>query len=263
MAETMNPFEATFDLLQSLRDEINELRLALVEEQQVRAKETGECRQLMEEARYARNTKFEEVCNTVDELRQAKNARFDKIEAEAIDVRNWMKGQFESLDQKIEAEIDQREVACCTLDKTITFEVAQLQHFDRNVALEVEQHRRLAELFQASVESKHQGLRVEVDKLAAVLRNNSMTRDPHKHFNTRPGRATVAPSVPARPGYKSTSPAATLFDQDRPDSTREATSRLPASPPQRGNQLAPDSKDGNPQSPGLATTLPELSTPRK
>jgi hypothetical protein len=187
MTSIMNPFESTFDLLQSLREEINELRLALVDEQHERARETSELRQQMIELKHAKNEKFDNVCNTVEELRQSKNSRFDKLEAYVEEFRGVKNQKYDQLDSKVETEINHREHSCRALDKTIQVEVSNLLAYSQKIDKEVQEHRRLAEIVYDKTKTQHEELRQEVENLGYVLRDNSMTRDPHKHFARRPG----------------------------------------------------------------------------
>lgn len=167
----------------------------MVEEQHERTRETSELRQQISELRQPKNDRFDEVCNTVEELRQLKNDRVDKIEAYIEEVRSSKNQRFDLLDQKIETEISQREAACRALDKTIQEEYTEVVSYTQKVAKDFQEHRKAAELYQGKCELNHDKLAVEVEKLQSSLRDNSMARDPHKHF-----RAGNAATVMTRPG---------------------------------------------------------------
>lgn len=190
--EILNPFDSTFELLHSLRDEITELRCAIQEEARERMQETSEIRQSLIENKHARNTKFEEVCNTVQELSAAKNQRFDRIEAFVEEFRAMRNESFDELVKKVELEITQRETADRALDKTIQLEISHIAAFCQKISKEIQEHRGVTEVTAVNTKAAHEDLAQEVDKLACILRDNSMTRDPMKHFSKRPGTSSSA-----------------------------------------------------------------------
>lgn len=185
--ELTNPFDSTFELLQVLREEIQEVRLAIVDECHERAQETSDLRQIIIELQHSKNDKFDQVCNTVEELRAQKTARFDKIEAYVEELRHTKTQRFEILDSKVETEINHREHSCRALDKTIQVEVAHILSFIQKIDKQIVDHKKIAELVHTHVKSAHEELVVEVDRLGCILRDNTMTRDPMKHFARRPG----------------------------------------------------------------------------
>lgn len=234
MAELLNPFEATFDLLQNLRDEINELRLALVQERNERVHETGELKDAVAEARRAGAARSEQLKRELEDLRMTHETRFGNMEHSIHDIKGQDTQAIADLNEKLEMEIDQRQVACCVLDKALISEVEKLQRLNRSIAIELQDHKKKAEHFFASTEQTQEGLKLEVDKLCSLVRDNSMARDPHKHFAARPGRPAVTRSP-------NSSAMTTLF-----------TPRPPSSPPSMRNQSQLD----NPQT--ATSVLPEL-----
>lgn len=230
----MNPFDNTFELLQGLRDEINEVRLALIEEQQDRARETNELRQQLIEIKDSKHENFDVFFNTVEELKQAKYSRLEKLESYVEEIRHTKNQRFDILDAKVETEINHREHSCRALDKTIQVEIAHVVGHSQKITREVQEYRKVAELVHANVRNAHEDLVQEVERLGCILRDNIMTRDPLKHFARRPG-STQSSASPAPGAMSSPSP----FGNERRQQAGSPSSKSPTLPqtPSPGNRM--------------------------
>jgi len=148
--QDVNPLEATFCLLKSMRHEIEELREMLDEERRARGGETANLAAQVQER--------------MDQTASVKEERFEILEA------------------KMESESSDRTAMCQAVSKRLTHEASQLRERAETVDKEVQDQKRQFKIHGADDWQRHEDLRMEVDRLSAILRDNSLAKDPFRHF---------------------------------------------------------------------------------
>mmetsp|Transcript_104681 Transcript_104681/g.332970 ORF Transcript_104681/g.332970 Transcript_104681/m.332970 type:complete len:308 (-) Transcript_104681:65-988(-) len=180
-----NPLEATFFLLKGLRDELQELRDELAEEKKAR---TGENKIIAAQVKELKGTELQhhsEVLAMIEELRAAKLSRFEQFESFVDQALSEKATRFQKLETKLEAEITERKGMVQALNKRLGAEAQQMKVRAEKHERDVKEHKRTAELASSGHRQRHDELRQEVERIAGLLRENSMARDPFRHFPQR------------------------------------------------------------------------------
>lgn len=182
-----NPFESTFSLLRSLRDEVkdlknevNELRAQKIERFErleslvaqhanENAERFSKMQANMDDMNLKTNKRFQQLSQTVEDHRRAENTRLDKLESQ---VRAEMKLRFDQVTE---------------LDKKMKDELKRLRGDLEKLGNEVFQHKQRTGIDMAANKTSCDELRVDVEKLAALLAENSMSKDPYNQLGYRIG----------------------------------------------------------------------------
>jgi len=180
--QDVNPLEATFCLLKSMRHEIEELREMLDEERRARGGETANLAAQVQELRGAKQQRFKEVDDTIEDIKTDTLTRFQKLQERMDQTASVKEERFEILEAKMESESSDRTAMCQAVSKRLTHEASQLRERAETVDKEVQDQKRQFKIHGADDWQRHEDLRMEVDRLSAILRDNSLAKDPFRHF---------------------------------------------------------------------------------
>jgi len=184
-AGPLNPFETAFALIRALRDEVQNLK-SEVDEFKGKTQErfqkvegdldsttiafTKRCEALEvadQDDKVSTNMRFDRMSDTVEELRKVKQARLDNLDAQMKSEMNLRFEQNQALDQKLRTEASNLRN---DLDKLNN----DLGSFQNKVADD-----------QKADRTRHDELRQDAEKLAALLSDSSLTRDPFNQLGFR------------------------------------------------------------------------------
>ena len=184
-AGPLNPFEAAFALIRTLRDEIHNLKSEVDEfkgktEARFQKVEgdldsttitlTKRCEALEaadQDDKVSTNMRFDRMSDTIEELRKVKQARLDNLDAQMKSEMNVRFEQNQALDQKLRTEAS-------NLRKDLDKLNSDLGNFKNKVADD-----------QVADRTRHDELRHDTEKLAALLSDSSLTRDPFNQLGYR------------------------------------------------------------------------------
>mmetsp|Transcript_87511 Transcript_87511/g.173678 ORF Transcript_87511/g.173678 Transcript_87511/m.173678 type:complete len:258 (+) Transcript_87511:97-870(+) len=177
-AGPLNPFETAFALIRALKDDIQNLKSEVDEfkgkaEQRFQKVEgdldsttialTKRCEQLEaadQDDKLSTNMRFERMNTHVEDIRKVKQARLDNLDAQMKAEMNVRFEQNQALDQKLRNEAS-------NLRKDLDKLSNDVGIFKNKVADDT-----------AADRSQHNELRHDAEKLAALLSDSSLTRDP-------------------------------------------------------------------------------------
>jgi len=184
-AGPLNPFETAFALIRALRDEVQSLksdtddfknkteaRFQKVEGDldSTTVSLTKRCEQLEaadQDDKLSTNMRFDRMSDTVEELRKIKQARLDNLDAQMKSEMNVRFEQNQAVDQKLRTET-------ANLQKALEKLSNDVGDFKNKVADD-----------QATDRKRHDELRNDAEKLAALLSDSSLTRDPFNQLGYR------------------------------------------------------------------------------
>jgi len=184
-AGPLNPFETAFALIRALKDDIQNLKSEVDEfkgkaEQRFQKVEgdldsttialTKRCEQLEaadQDDKLSTNMRFERMSDNVEELRKVKQARLDNLDAQMKAEMNVRFEQNQALDQKLRNEAS-------NLRKDLEKLSNDVGSFKNKVADD-----------SAADRTRHDELRHDSEKLAALLSDSSLTRDPFNQLGYR------------------------------------------------------------------------------
>jgi len=183
--EPLNPFESSFALFRALSDEIRNLK-AVVEdlthehsarldkvETDLKAAKLSlsrRCDQLQtshNDEKVSRNSRFDRMCSVVEDLRKKNNIRIDQLDAQMKQAMSWPAEQNHALDQKLRSE------------------AAQLRNMIAKQSQDLGEHRQRVSADQTTDRDQFNALRADVEKLAALLSQSSLNRDPFNQLGYR------------------------------------------------------------------------------
>jgi len=194
--QDVNPLEATFCLLKALRDEIREVRDMLEEERQARGCEVTDLAAQIQELRGAEH-RFSDIDNAIEDMKADMLSRFQKLQGQMEQVVADKIARFEKLEATMESESNDRKVGFQAVNKRLTQEAQQWRVRADTSDKEIKEHKRQADINGSNIRQRHEDLREEVERLAAILRDNSMARDPFRHFPGKPKLPTLSASAPS------------------------------------------------------------------
>jgi len=197
--QEVNPLEATFCLLKALRDEIREVRDMLEEERRARGCETADLAAQLQSLREAKEQRFEEVDNALEDLKADMLSRFSKLQVQLEEAVADKVVRFDKLEAKVDSESIDRKGMIQAVNKRIAQEASQWRVRAETSDREVKDHKREAEIHVNNGHRRHDDLREEVERIAAILRDNSMARDPFRHFSNKPALPALSTSAPSAP----------------------------------------------------------------
>jgi len=140
--QDVNPLEATFCLLKSMRHEIEELREMLDEERRARGGETANLAAQVQELRGAKQQRFKEVDDTIEDIKTDTLTRFQKLQERMDQTASVKEERFEILEAKMESESSDRTAMCQAVSKRLTHEASQLRERAETVDKEVQDQKR-------------------------------------------------------------------------------------------------------------------------
>eukprot|EP00927_Polykrikos_kofoidii_P070017 TRINITY_DN6583_c0_g2_i1.p1 TRINITY_DN6583_c0_g2~~TRINITY_DN6583_c0_g2_i1.p1 ORF type:complete len:287 (+),score=59.37 TRINITY_DN6583_c0_g2_i1:56-916(+) len=199
-----NPFESTFHLLRALRDEIQDLKTEICELRAAKVARFEKLEEKVEDLRGATSSRFQSVEATAEKLRSDMNAGFEHTSTLVEDLRATARLRLDRLEAALKDEVSDRFTAVQVLDKKIRVETAQLRAKSEATCIELNGHKQKAEADLNADRQNHFLLRQDVERIAALLAENSMARDPFKDLGySAPGNSaspTTSPVCTSRGG---------------------------------------------------------------
>jgi len=128
--------------------------------------------------RSAKLERFQDLEATVQAIKNAKNARFDEVTLQIEDMRAEKAVRLDKIEAAIRAEVNDRFATTQALDKKIRLEVAQVRAHCEKTAADFSAFKQKTDSSFARDLQRHMDLRHDVERLAALLSDNSMSRDP-------------------------------------------------------------------------------------
>lgn len=202
-----NPLENTASILKGLASEIHELREGLLSEQRIRANEINALRKAFESEKGELPDRVAELTKEIADWRKSHAHRFEKVEQRLSEMDMEVGGRLDRVEAKLDAETEDRLQVCQDLIKKVNADGHQWK--GRCGAIE----RDIADLKKALEQSclvhaqRHDQCKMDVDKIASLLRENTLAKDTFEHFSARPStprRAMTATT--ASPGSRSYTP---------------------------------------------------------
>lgn len=234
MSDMFNPFETASDLVQTLRDEIDELRCGLAQERDERVRAIKKLKGAYAETRRLEAAKAKQFQSQEDPY-DSYEKRLANFEQSLIDIRRQSIDMIEDLHSKIEMEIDHREAACCMIDKALIAEFSHVQKLHQAVAADIRDHKAKAETFFTSTDQSHEKLRLEVDDLYSLLRKGSIHCEPHTDCDAQPARQACM-----RSSKNSAVVASFIASAGTPSSPALTRSQVQIDNPQCGEEVLPE-----------------------
>lgn len=188
----VNPLEATFCLLKTLRDEIREMREVQDEDRRIHGCEIAELAAQLRELRADKDQRLEEVDKVMEEMKGDMFSRFQNLQSHVKLAVQDKNARFEQLEVKVEEAMAERKDIFQTLNKRLSQEAQVWRVHAETSDRVMKDHKRQAEIYGSNSRQRHEELREEVERIAALFRDNSMARDPFRHF---PARSTKLPAL--------------------------------------------------------------------
>jgi len=185
-ASPLNPFEATFSLLMSLRDEIREVREELKELKEAKLTRFTALEERMDKHRIATDNHLTALEKAVEANTQHRDETIGRSKIDFEELRTAMNSRLAQLDAQMKAEMNIRFEQKQDLDKKIREEAANLLGMIEKLEVECGENKQKLETQSMEARHRHDELRQDVEKLAALLSDSSMTRDPFKLLGYRP-----------------------------------------------------------------------------
>lgn len=222
-AQDVNPLEATFCLLKALRDEIREMHEMLDEERQARGSEIADLAAQLKELRGTEQRRFGEIDDAIEEMKADTLSRFQKLQGQMEQVVKDKLARFEKLEAAVDAESSDSKAMFQAVSKRVTQEAQQWRVRAEMSDRELKDHKRQSEIRGSNARQRHEELHEEVERLAAILRDNSMARDPFRHFTAKPKLPALSATPPP-----AASPATNLssFRAGSPIQTERSMNRV-------------------------------------
>jgi DNA repair exonuclease SbcCD ATPase subunit len=181
----LNPFEASFALFRALRDEIMNLK---AEVEELRNNHSARVEKVENDLETARST-LTKRCDQLDTAHQdekvSRNMRFDRMGNVVEELRKVKRARLDTLDQQMKAEMNLRFEQNQQLDQKMRTEAQQVRTLLEKHEVEWSEHKQKAESDQASDRARYDELRQDLEKLAALLSDSSLTRDPFNQLGYR------------------------------------------------------------------------------
>lgn len=186
-----NPFESTFELLVALRDEIQDVKRSV---ETLQAEQVGRFHKVeaeLEEQKGKSTARFGVMDAKLDQLKENKGERFERMWNMVQDMSAARQVRFERLEAAWKSETSDRFSTIQTLDKRLRSEVAGLRAHCERTEKELNGHKSKVDATVVSHKRVHDDLRQDVEKLAALLSQNSMAWDPFQELGYGPGSPGV------------------------------------------------------------------------
>jgi len=187
----VNPLEATFCLLQALRNEIGEMREQLDEERRNRSTETAELSRQVRVLTDVLAEPNEDLPASIEKLKDDTLVRIRRLQEHIDKQVSFHAARFEELEEKLGLESNDRKAMLQLVNTRIRQEVAHWKVHAERADREMKEHTRLAEIHGSKSKQHHNDLCEEVNRLSSILCHNTMARDPFRHFGVRPSSAAA------------------------------------------------------------------------
>mmetsp|Transcript_123694 Transcript_123694/g.194035 ORF Transcript_123694/g.194035 Transcript_123694/m.194035 type:complete len:226 (-) Transcript_123694:83-760(-) len=180
-----NPFESTFELFKALRDEVENLKTEVQELHNAKQERFERLESKVEALHHNKFERFETLEADVSELKSVRNARFEAMAKSVEEMQHDIATRFEKLETSIAGEVNDRFTTTQALDKKLRGEVAILRtHCEKNTA-DIKDYKSKTDMAFSSHLQRHMDLRQDVERLAALLSDNSMSKDPFTGLGVR------------------------------------------------------------------------------
>eukprot|EP00413_Alexandrium_margalefii_P041392 CAMPEP_0204594022 /NCGR_PEP_ID=MMETSP0661-20131031/51840_1 /ASSEMBLY_ACC=CAM_ASM_000606 /TAXON_ID=109239 /ORGANISM="Alexandrium margalefi, Strain AMGDE01CS-322" /LENGTH=243 /DNA_ID=CAMNT_0051604379 /DNA_START=70 /DNA_END=801 /DNA_ORIENTATION=- len=193
-AGPLNPFESAFELMRALQSELHDLKDEIRELKVARDTRYEKIELDVDTLRSSMAKRFERVEAVIQEERQSRTIRCDQLAARAEEVQSAHRVRVDHLDAQLKAEMNIRFEQTQALDRKLRGEAAQLRALLERTGSDLEQHRQKVEADTRADRQGHEDLRLDVEKLAALLSDSSLTRDPFNQLGYRPATPTKVPT---------------------------------------------------------------------
>lgn len=181
----LNPFESSFALFRALRDEIMNLKAEVEELKNSNNTRIEKIENDLEGTRSSLTKRCDQLDTAHQDEKVSRNMRFDRIGAVVEELRKVKRARLDQLDAQMKAEMNLRFEQNQALDQKIRTEAAALRTVLDKQSLDFGEHRQKASVDQASDRNRHDELRQDLEKLAALLSDSSLTRDPFNQLGYR------------------------------------------------------------------------------
>jgi len=161
------------------------------------------------ELRASKNQRFAEIDEAVEGNKADMLSRFQNLQVQMAQVVADKNARFEKLEATVESESIDRKGMFQAINKRLTQEAQQWRVRAETSDREMKDHKRQAEIYGSNSRQRIEELREEVERIAAILRDNSMARDPFRHFTAKPALPAFGGSATIRPISRVGSPLQT------------------------------------------------------
>jgi len=184
-AGPLNPFESSFALFRALRDEIMNLKAEVEELRNNHSTRFDRVENELEAARSSLSKRCDQLDQAHQDEKVSRNMRFDRMGAVVEELRKVKRARLDQLDAQMKAEMNLRFEQNQALDQKIRSEAQQLRTMLEKQQVDFGEHRQKAATDQASDRNRYDELRQDLEKLAALLSDSSLTRDPFNQLGYR------------------------------------------------------------------------------
>lgn len=178
----INPFESTFSLLASLRDEIKDVRATVEELRQERNERFKMVEEVLEEHTSANKKRICILEGQMADLKAAREQKANQLDKTIGDMNKKWGDRFEKIEAVWKSEVHDRLATTQALDKKLRSEVAVLRANGERLDKELNAHKGKVDATALAHKRIHDDLRQDVEKFAALLSDNSLSRDPFEFF---------------------------------------------------------------------------------
>jgi len=182
MSGPINPFESTFSLLASLRDEIQDVRTTVEELRQERNERFKMVEDALKEHTGSNERRITTLEGQMADLKAAREAKMNELDKTIADMNKKWGERFERIETVWKSEVSDRFATTQALDKKLRSEVAVLRAHGERLDKELNGHKSKVDATTVVHKRIHADLRQDVEKFAALLSDNSLSRDPFEYF---------------------------------------------------------------------------------
>lgn len=238
-----NPFESTFSIIVYLQDRIAHLTQQMQELQATNTTRFEKLEEDVDDLRQAKIGRFENVEKTVEELKNAKLARFDKVEGLLEELKAKSNSRFDRLGARVEISVQELTSKTEDLNRRIGQEASEWRARCKRIEVDAIDTRQISERDKKSIIDTEETLRYDLEQLANLVKDNSMSTHALKIFglNQLPQRGKLAesgsqqlPGLPAAGGLNTNSPPSHGLNTNSPPSQLASTTAS-SIPPGAGN----------------------------
>lgn len=205
--------------MKSLREEILEVREMLEEERRARGSETADLAAQVQELRHAKQQRFEEVDSAIEEMKADMLLRFRNLQVRMEKVVADTNARFEKLEAQVEADSIDHKGMVQAVSKRMAQEASQWRTRADIADRDIKDHKSQAEVHVGNSRRRHEDLREEVERIAVILRDNTMARDPFRHFSAKPMLRPLSASPSALSTATPLTSRSTIFERSSVGST--------------------------------------------
>lgn len=183
----LNPFESAFDLIKVLRDELQELKVVVSDISARHAERLDSVDSSLSGFRASIGLRFNHLQDQLDKVSSERIGRFEALQKLVEEMRQEMRqhkgrSKVDEVEEMLKREVTERLAADVSLDKKLLAKMRELQALCDKNRSEHQAHVEKVEIVHKGAHQKHDGLRLDVEKLAALLSYNTLSRDPYNEL---------------------------------------------------------------------------------